>query len=112
MQSYQQCCVGAGKFPCVPSDQVTWLTISLIRRESNAEAVDALLFAGLASTRKEAVEFGETLQKELRLFRCVSGDEPFKDGFVFYRLRREEKGGDASASHDGTRSAIGGLGDS
>jgi hypothetical protein len=96
----------------VSSDQATWLTISLIRRELNAEAVDALLFAGLASTREEAVEFGKTLQKELRLFRCATGDESFKDGFVFYRLRSEEKGCDASIRTDGSRSLIGGQGDS
>jgi hypothetical protein len=43
---------------------------------------------------------GRTLQKELRLFRCISGDHPFKDGYSFYRLRDEKKGG--GASRDGS----------
>lgn len=51
------------------------------------EAVDAAIFAGLAKTREEAVHLGRMLQRELRLFHCVSGDRPFEDGLVFYRFR-------------------------
>ena len=51
------------------------------------EAVDAAIYGDLAKTREEAVHLGRMLQRELRLFHCVSGDRLFVDGFVFYRFR-------------------------
>ncbi|CAB9525103.1 DEP [Seminavis robusta] len=44
-----------------------------------SEAVDSLVFAGVASSRTEAVELGRTLMKELRLFAAVRGDDKFSD---------------------------------
>lgn len=44
-----------------------------------SEAVDSIVFAGVASSRTEAVELGKTLMKELRLFTSVKGDDKFSD---------------------------------
>ena len=54
-----------------------------------SDAVDALLFSGRVKTREEAVAFGRKLEKDLRLFYCLSGDLPFgDDDHQYYRLRK------------------------
>jgi hypothetical protein len=53
-----------------------------------AEAVDALLYSSIVSSREEAVEFGRCLADELRWFHSVTGEHEFKDDDnIFYRLR-------------------------
>jgi hypothetical protein len=49
------------------------------------EAVTALVDAGIAATREEAVVIGRRLQKELHLFSQISG-RPFKDERLMYNL--------------------------
>ena len=70
------------------------------------EAVDALLYAGVASTRKEAVELGRSLETELRLFKPVNGDHSFKDDNLLYRLREGEGGGQQGSDHDSHNSSL------
>lgn len=53
-----------------------------------SEAVDALIYAGLADNRENAVLVGRHLQKELRLFAHVCDDHDFKDDFLFYRMKK------------------------
>ena len=55
-----------------------------------SEAVDAMIYTGLATTREEAVTLGRQLAKELNLFKHVSGRHIFKDEYLFYRFRGEE----------------------
>ena len=50
------------------------------------EIVDALVNKGVVSTRKEAVQFGRTLAKELDLFEHVTGDHAFCDEYLFFRF--------------------------
>jgi hypothetical protein len=54
------------------------------------EAVNAMVFSGLAQSRQEAVDLGRTLASELRLFRHVTGAHKFKDAYLFYQLRRDD----------------------
>ncbi|KAL3917861.1 MAG: hypothetical protein SGILL_004514 [Bacillariaceae sp.] len=63
------------------------------------EAVDALMYAGVADSREKAVEIGRMLEKELRLFQHVTGDHVFKDGHYFYRLRSGSKSGNSVSGH-------------
>lgn len=65
-----------------------------------SEAVDAIIYAGLANTREKAVDLGRTLQRELRLFQCISGDRPFEDGLAFYRFRSDLLGQKPSDPQD------------
>jgi hypothetical protein len=51
-----------------------------------SEAVDMLVSTGLVATRKDAVEFGRTLMRELNLFQHVTGDHAFSDEFLFFRF--------------------------
>ena len=50
------------------------------------EAIDAMVYTGVANSRKEAVILGRTLAKEYDLFRHVTGDHAFSDGFLFFRF--------------------------
>ena len=52
-----------------------------------SETVDALVLSGISKTREEALQFGRSLEQELRLFKHVTGDHPFCDDYFFYRLR-------------------------
>jgi hypothetical protein len=54
-----------------------------------SEAVDALVFSEVTSSREEAVELGRTLAKELRLFSVVTGSDLFKDDDQYYRFRED-----------------------
>jgi hypothetical protein len=54
-----------------------------------AEAVDSLVYNGVAKTRWEAVQFGRKLARELRLFEHVVGDHEFRDSFLFYHYRED-----------------------
>jgi hypothetical protein len=49
-----------------------------------SDAVDALIYAGLAEDRKSAVKLGRRLASELRLFKHVTGDYDFEDSMLFY----------------------------
>ena len=51
-----------------------------------SEAVDSLIYAGVISSRAEAVELGQTLMKEIRLFTSVRGAVNFADDKSFYRF--------------------------
>ena len=53
------------------------------------DAVDAIIGAGLASTRVEAVEIGLQLENELQLFQHVCGDHNFCDDYLFYRFQSD-----------------------
>ena len=53
------------------------------------DAVDAIIGAGLASTRVEAVEIGLQLENELQLFQHVCGDHNFCDDYLFYRFQTD-----------------------
>jgi Domain found in Dishevelled, Egl-10, and Pleckstrin (DEP) len=56
-----------------------------------SEAVDSIVFAGVASSRTEAVELGRTLMKELRFFTSVKGDDKFSDKRnAYYRFSRSD----------------------
>ena len=54
-----------------------------------AEAVDAMVYTGLAGSREEAVTLAKTLEGELRLFQPVNGDHSFEDEYLFYRFREK-----------------------
>jgi hypothetical protein len=54
-----------------------------------SEAVDALVFSEVVSTREEAVQLGRVLAKELRLFNSVTGSDVFKDEFQYYRFTKD-----------------------
>jgi hypothetical protein len=47
-----------------------------------SDAVDALVYAGLAEDRKSAVKLGRRLASELRLFKDVTGDHDFEDSVL------------------------------
>jgi hypothetical protein len=51
-----------------------------------SEAVDALLEAGLAESRAQAVELGRQFQKYLGLFHHVLNVHVFKDKYLFYKF--------------------------
>lgn len=55
-----------------------------------AEAVDAMLYQGMASTREEGIKIGQELQSELRLFRKLGGNSLLADDYLFYRLRDDD----------------------
>lgn len=44
-----------------------------------SEAVDSMLYAGLANSREEAVRLGKRLERELKLFHHVCNDWSFED---------------------------------
>jgi hypothetical protein len=48
------------------------------------DAVDAIVYAGLAGTREEAVELGRALARERRLFKHVTNEHRFEDKHYFY----------------------------
>jgi hypothetical protein len=53
-----------------------------------SEAVDVLFFSGIANSRHEAIQIGRKLEKELRWFHSIIGEQPFDDSNnSFYRLR-------------------------
>ena len=56
-----------------------------------SEAVDILVQTRLVETRKDAVEFGRTLMRELGLFQHVTGDHSFLDEPKFYRFTEHGK---------------------
>jgi hypothetical protein len=61
-----------------------------------SEAVDAIVYNGLAGSRREAVQLGRSLARELGLFRHVTpGDHAFCDDFLFFRYNT---GDDASTN--------------
>lgn len=53
-----------------------------------AEAVDAIVFSGMAATRWEAVQLGRALARD-GLFKHVTGSHAFKDDYLFYRYCNE-----------------------
>jgi hypothetical protein len=55
-----------------------------------SETVDALVEAGFATSREEAVSLSRRLEKDLRLFSHVAGHHLFKDEYLFYRLTDNE----------------------
>lgn len=56
-----------------------------------SQAVDFLVNSNQASTRREAVEIGRRLAKELNLFDHVYGEHELKDDFKFYRFTDDKK---------------------
>lgn len=54
-----------------------------------SEAVDSMIYAGLAHTREEAVKLGKRLQRELNLFHHVCDDWSFEDKRLFFRMRQK-----------------------
>ncbi|KAL7532121.1 hypothetical protein ACHAXR_004452, partial [Thalassiosira sp. AJA248-18] len=58
------------------------------------DAVSFMVQDGLASSREEAVQLGQSIMTELNLFEHVERDHEFKDDFLFYRFI--EGRGDAS----------------
>jgi hypothetical protein len=53
-----------------------------------SEAVDVLFFSGIAKSRREAIQIGQKLEKELRWFHSIMGEQQFNDSNnSFYRLR-------------------------
>ena len=50
------------------------------------DAVDAMLYNGMASSRKHAVQLGRLLANEFGLFRHATHEHDFKDGFFFFSL--------------------------
>ena len=50
-----------------------------------SDAVDAMIYENLASTREEAVKLGRLFADELRLFDHVLGEKKFEDKYLFYR---------------------------
>jgi hypothetical protein len=61
-----------------------------------SDAIDALVENRLAKTRKEAVELGRNLARELGLFHHVTGDHAFCDDYLFFRFS------DANNKHSST----------
>jgi hypothetical protein len=55
-----------------------------------SETVDALVDAGVATSREEAVSLSRRLEKDLRLFSHVADNHLFKDEYLFYRLTDKE----------------------
>lgn len=55
-----------------------------------SETVDAMVAAGNAVSRTEAVAIVRRLEKDLRLFSHVAGHHLFKDDYLFYRLTDSE----------------------
>ena len=54
---------------------------------ATAEAVDALVYYGLAGTRKEAIHLGRQIATEQNLFHHATGDHAFSDDYLFYRFK-------------------------
>jgi len=50
------------------------------------EAVDLMVKDGLASTREEAVQLGQSIMTELSMFEHVTRDHQFKDDYLFYHF--------------------------
>jgi hypothetical protein len=55
-----------------------------------SEAVDAMLDAGMANCRTEAIAIARRLEKELRLFSHVAGRHLFRDDRNFYRVSEKD----------------------
>lgn len=49
--------------------------------------IDALISAEMVKDRKEAVELGRTLARELNLFDHVTNDHAFADDYLFYEFK-------------------------
>lgn len=64
------------------------------------EAVDFLLREGVASTREEAVELGQSIMTELSIFEHVARDHEFKDDYLFYRFVESGERGDIAINKD------------
>jgi hypothetical protein len=56
-----------------------------------SEAVDYLVKAGFAHSRKAAVELGRSLQKDVRLFDHVLKDHKFADEPTYFRFLKEDE---------------------
>jgi hypothetical protein len=63
-----------------------------------SEAVDFLVNSSHAATRRDAVELGRQLEKDLALFHHVKREHEFKDDYVFYRFA--DTAGDSSVADD------------
>ena len=50
------------------------------------EAVDFLVRFKFAASRQEAVQLGRRLQQEFQLFVHVTGEHPFEDEFIFFKM--------------------------
>jgi hypothetical protein len=53
------------------------------------DAVDSLVYSGVAATRWEAVQLGRKLARELKLFKHVTGEHEFRDEFLFYHYQED-----------------------
>ena len=60
---------------------------------SLAEAVDALIYHGVAKTRWEAVQLGRRLARETKLFRHVCGEHELRDEWLFYKFSELDEHG-------------------
>ena len=57
--------------------------------------MDAILYAGLADTRDDAVELGRELSRELHIFKHVTGEHGFEDKHLFYKFLDEDDSWDS-----------------
>ena len=58
-----------------------------------SEAVDYMVASGMAESRDDAVQLGQTLASDFYLFEHVTRDHPFMDDFKFYRFVDEAERG-------------------
>lgn len=54
------------------------------------DAVDAMIYNGMASSREHAVQLGRLLANEFGLFRHATHEHDFKDGFFFYSFVEDD----------------------
>jgi hypothetical protein len=77
--------------------------------------VDALVDYGVVRTRKEAVEYGRIVARELNLFHHESGDHAFCDDYLFFRFHSDRSISSGNhhsiSSNNRTRPFGGDLGD-
>ena len=98
MRMYKSVFVGQGKLWC----DLSVRSLSMKESSSNhcisiSEAVDALVYAGVAGSRKEAVVLGRVLAKDCNLFHHVTGDHAFSDDFLFFRFSGDPEMGDGNS---------------
>jgi hypothetical protein len=53
------------------------------------DAIDSLVYSGVAATRWEAIQLGRKLARELKLFKHVTGDHEFRDEYLFYHYQED-----------------------
>ena len=64
------------------------------------EAVDNLVYSGVAKNRWEAVQLGRKLARELNLFSHATNDHEFRDEYLFYRYNTAGHGESFSSAAD------------